>query len=346
MRHINRQTAAPSANRRCTTHTHTVAVAASHSGAGCSRRALMSMVAGGVAATAAAGLHVPHAAAAVSAARLAGLHARVAGLRPARLWSGMGARACMHAAGALRSALTAGCTRGAPRTLLLGDMGAPCGGTHCALPGRRAATSRGTAPSPRAHGVMPPHTAPPQPPLTQPPQELEYEVDKATGLTRVKYTPDGWRYWDWRGRQVHYIEAGANNTVRGVRGLDCRRDAAAGERRDPRRGAPPRPRAWLIWRALRGQPLSTARLSRLPPKTRPQGVPVVLVHGYGASAYHWRYQIPALEAAGHRVYAGARAPRGRGARAGPGRSPASGPAALHWSHRLDEARCALPPPPS
>ncbi|KAI8464557.1 MAG: Alpha/Beta hydrolase protein [Monoraphidium minutum] len=74
---------------------------------------------------------------------------------------------------------------------------------------------------------------------------LEYEVDGATGLRRVKYTPEGWRYWSWRGRRVHYIEAGAANT----------------------------------------------------------GTPVVLVHGYGASAYHWRYQIPALEAAGHRVYA-------------------------------------------
>jgi hypothetical protein len=29
----------------------------------------------------------------------------------------------------------------------------------------------------------------------------------------------------------------------------------------------------------------------------------VLVHGYGASAVHWRYQVPALEAAGYRVFA-------------------------------------------
>jgi pimeloyl-ACP methyl ester carboxylesterase len=33
-----------------------------------------------------------------------------------------------------------------------------------------------------------------------------------------------------------------------------------------------------------------------------KGPPVVLVHGFGASAYHWRYNIPVL-AASHRVYA-------------------------------------------
>lgn len=35
-----------------------------------------------------------------------------------------------------------------------------------------------------------------------------------------------------------------------------------------------------------------------------QGAPVVLlVHGYGASSYHWRYNIPALADAGYHVYA-------------------------------------------
>lgn len=36
--------------------------------------------------------------------------------------------------------------------------------------------------------------------------------------------------------------------------------------------------------------------------TGSQGPPVVLVHGFGASAYHWRYNIPIL-AANHRVFA-------------------------------------------
>jgi pimeloyl-ACP methyl ester carboxylesterase len=33
------------------------------------------------------------------------------------------------------------------------------------------------------------------------------------------------------------------------------------------------------------------------------GPPVLLIHGYGASAYHWRYQLPALADAGYQVYA-------------------------------------------
>ena len=32
------------------------------------------------------------------------------------------------------------------------------------------------------------------------------------------------------------------------------------------------------------------------------GPPVLLIHGFGASAYHWRYQVPSL-ARNHRVYA-------------------------------------------
>ena len=34
-----------------------------------------------------------------------------------------------------------------------------------------------------------------------------------------------------------------------------------------------------------------------------EGLPVVLIHGFGASIGHWRKNIPALVAAGHRVYA-------------------------------------------
>jgi pimeloyl-ACP methyl ester carboxylesterase len=33
-----------------------------------------------------------------------------------------------------------------------------------------------------------------------------------------------------------------------------------------------------------------------------QGPPILLIHGYGASAYHWRYQLPALSKK-YRVYA-------------------------------------------
>ena len=33
------------------------------------------------------------------------------------------------------------------------------------------------------------------------------------------------------------------------------------------------------------------------------GPPVLLIHGYGASAYHWRYQFKELVAAGFNVFA-------------------------------------------
>jgi hypothetical protein len=57
----------------------------------------------------------------------------------------------------------------------------------------------------------PPLTNPrPDKPLSQP---LEYEVEPITGLRRVRYNPAGWRFWDWRGFKVHYIEAGTANTV-------------------------------------------------------------------------------------------------------------------------------------
>ena len=39
-----------------------------------------------------------------------------------------------------------------------------------------------------------------------------------------------------------------------------------------------------------------------PPHFNLQAPPVILVHGYGASAYHWRYTIPALSEK-YRVYA-------------------------------------------
>jgi len=32
------------------------------------------------------------------------------------------------------------------------------------------------------------------------------------------------------------------------------------------------------------------------------GIPVLLVHGFGASSYHWRYQVPSLAEQGFRVY--------------------------------------------
>lgn len=56
---------------------------------------------------------------------------------------------------------------------------------------------------------------------------------------------------------------------------------------------------WL-WRA-KDQDFETHYVQRFP--QRDTGKAVVLVHGFGASYYHWRYNVPALVEAGYAVYA-------------------------------------------
>ncbi|XP_062220049.1 pheophytinase, chloroplastic-like [Phragmites australis] len=63
----------------------------------------------------------------------------------------------------------------------------------------------------------------------------------ARGLEMLPFKADGYSFWTWRGRRIHYVEQGA-------------------------------------------------------------GQPIVLIHGFGASAFHWRYNIPEL-AKKHKVYA-------------------------------------------
>lgn len=70
---------------------------------------------------------------------------------------------------------------------------------------------------------------------------LILERDPA-GLERLKFQSEGWKFWEWAGHNIHYVQAGS------------------------------------------------------------EGPPVLLIHGFGASAYHWRYNIPFL-AKKHRVYA-------------------------------------------
>ncbi|CDP02000.1 unnamed protein product [Coffea canephora] len=66
-------------------------------------------------------------------------------------------------------------------------------------------------------------------------------TESSQGLERLMYKPDGYNYWTWRGRKIHYVVEG-------------------------------------------------------------EGLPVVLIHGFGASAFHWRYNIPEL-AKKYKVYA-------------------------------------------
>ncbi|KAG8383346.1 hypothetical protein BUALT_Bualt04G0002900 [Buddleja alternifolia] len=67
------------------------------------------------------------------------------------------------------------------------------------------------------------------------------ESSKAQGLEKLPYKPEGYNYWTWRDRKIHYVVEG-------------------------------------------------------------EGSPIVLIHGFGASAFHWRYNIPEL-AKNYKVYA-------------------------------------------
>lgn len=66
-------------------------------------------------------------------------------------------------------------------------------------------------------------------------------VDPVRGMERLAFKPEGYKFWTWKGRKIHYVEEG-------------------------------------------------------------NGLPVVLIHGFGASAFHWRYNIPEL-AKKYKVYA-------------------------------------------
>lgn len=52
-------------------------------------------------------------------------------------------------------------------------------------------------------------------------------------------------------------------------------------------------RGWNFWR-WQGRRIHYIEAKAVN-RAAPAGPPVVLVHGYGASAYHWRYTIPALQ---------------------------------------------------
>ncbi|KAL1569482.1 pheophytinase, chloroplastic [Salvia divinorum] len=67
------------------------------------------------------------------------------------------------------------------------------------------------------------------------------EPTKPKGLEELPFKPEGYNYWTWRDRKIHYVVEG-------------------------------------------------------------EGLPIVLIHGFGASAFHWRYNIPEL-AKKYKVYA-------------------------------------------
>ncbi|KAL5704668.1 hypothetical protein ACHQM5_023060 [Ranunculus cassubicifolius] len=66
-------------------------------------------------------------------------------------------------------------------------------------------------------------------------------ADPYQGMERLPFKSEGYNFWTWKGRKIHYVEQG-------------------------------------------------------------EGFPIVLIHGFGASAFHWRYNIPEL-AKKYKVYA-------------------------------------------
>ncbi|KAL8473876.1 hypothetical protein ACS0TY_030655 [Phlomoides rotata] len=70
---------------------------------------------------------------------------------------------------------------------------------------------------------------------------LVAEPSKPQGLEKLPYKPEGYNYWTWKDKKIHYVVEG-------------------------------------------------------------EGLPIVLIHGFGASAFHWRYNIPEL-AKSYKVYA-------------------------------------------
>jgi len=97
-----------------------------------------------------------------------------------------------------------------------------------------------------------------------------FEVDPRSGLTRLRYSPSGYRTWMWAPPPDVMSSS----------------SAAAAASSSPSRPLPP-PLLRINWAAA--GPVG--------------GPPALLVHGYGASAYHWRYTMPALAAQGLRVFA-------------------------------------------
>jgi len=69
---------------------------------------------------------------------------------------------------------------------------------------------------------------------------------------------------------------------------------------------PWRPEGWAFWQwNAHGGPHEIHYVAAKPPShgQTTRKAPILLVHGFGASAHHWRHNVPALAAAGHPVYA-------------------------------------------
>jgi pimeloyl-ACP methyl ester carboxylesterase len=106
-----------------------------------------------------------------------------------------------------------------------------------------------------------------------------FELDGRTGLTRLRYSPTGYRMWMW--------SPPADALLQPPQQRDDDAPATTATTTNHPSSSSSSPSFKINW-AVAGPS---------------NGRPVVLVHGYGASAYHYRYNLPALAEKGFRVYA-------------------------------------------
>lgn len=97
-------------------------------------------------------------------------------------------------------------------------------------------------------------------------------------MPRIPYREQGWNFWRWQNHNIHYVQAGQPSDLRCLH-LNI-----------------------LALKAALGAYATKQTRQELCLAAGESGPPIVLVHGFGASAYHWRYNIPEL-AKKHRVFA-------------------------------------------
>lgn len=128
-------------------------------------------------------------------------------------------------------------------------------------------------------------------------QGLQLEAG-AGDLQRLRYRAEGWQYWDWKdsvtgSHRIHYISAGV--TAIGL--------ITANPAKHAHTHAPLLP-SWRLHVCLLETPGHRAcGAAPAGPESSGEKPTILLVHGFGASAYHWRYNMPALVEAGYRVFA-------------------------------------------
>ncbi|GLI59726.1 hypothetical protein VaNZ11_001672 [Volvox africanus] len=122
-----------------------------------------------------------------------------------------------------------------------------------------------------------------------------WRLHECTTFTASGALAHNTKYWPQQRQRALSVARAANISTSQVSDLSFELDSRNGLKRIKYE-----PNGWYYWDwKWEGQ---TRKVHYV--KAGRQGDPVVvLVHGYGASSYHWRYNVPALAEAGFQVYA-------------------------------------------